>query len=65
MRLASQVTLQAYAAVYRALSEGMTQRQVGGLIDAAYARLGFPGEASVQSASIEHPFDDSNHRGAM
>jgi Xaa-Pro dipeptidase len=48
MRLASQVTLQAYAAVYHALSEGMTQRQVGGLIDAAYARLGFPGEASVQ-----------------
>jgi Xaa-Pro dipeptidase len=48
MHLASQVTLKAYEAVYGALSEGMTQRQVGGLIDAAYSLLGFPGEASVQ-----------------
>jgi Xaa-Pro dipeptidase len=48
MRLASQVTLAAYEAVYRALREGMTQHQAGDLIDAAYERLGFPGEASVQ-----------------
>jgi Xaa-Pro dipeptidase len=48
MRLASQVTLKAYEAVYRALAEGMTQSQVGSLIDAAYSRLGFPGYASVQ-----------------
>jgi Xaa-Pro dipeptidase len=48
MRLASQATLKAYEAVYHALSEGMTQGQVGGLIGAAYGRLGFPGEASVQ-----------------
>ena len=48
MRLASQTTLKAYEAVYHALSEGMTQGQVGGLISAAYARLGFPGDASVQ-----------------
>jgi Xaa-Pro dipeptidase len=48
MRLASQVTLKAYDAVYRGLAEGMTQGQVGSLISAAYARLGFPGEASVQ-----------------
>ena len=48
MRLASQVTLKAYEAVYRALSEGMTQDQVGNLIGAAYSRLGFPGYASVQ-----------------
>jgi Xaa-Pro dipeptidase len=48
MRLASQVTLKAYEAVYHALSEGLTQGQVGALIDAAYGRLGFPGEASVQ-----------------
>jgi Xaa-Pro dipeptidase len=48
MRLASQVTLKAYEAVYRALAEGMTQNQVGNLISAAYARLGFPGYASVQ-----------------
>ncbi len=48
MRLACQVTLKAYEAVYHALSDGMTQGQVGGLISAAYARLGFPGFASVQ-----------------
>jgi len=48
MRLASQVTLKAYEAVYRALSPGMTQNQVGSLIAAAYSRLGFPGFASVQ-----------------
>jgi Xaa-Pro dipeptidase len=34
--------------VYHAMREGMTQRQVEDLIDAAYARMGFPGEASVE-----------------
>ncbi len=48
MRLASQVTLAAYEAVYHALREGMTQQQVEELIAAAYKQLGFPGEASVQ-----------------
>jgi Xaa-Pro dipeptidase len=48
MRLACQVTLAAYEAVYHALREGMTQEQVGDLITAAYGQLGFPGEASVQ-----------------
>ena len=48
MRLASQVTLAAYKAVYHALREGMTQQQVEDLIAAAYEQLGFPGEASVQ-----------------
>lgn len=48
MRLACQVTLSAYDAVYRSLREGMTQEQVGDLISAAYGQLGFPGEASVQ-----------------
>jgi len=48
MHLANQVTLAAYEAVYHALSEGMTQQQVGDLIAAAYGQLGFPGEASVQ-----------------
>ena len=48
MNLACQVTLAAYEAVYHALGEGMTQQQVSDLIDAAYAQLGFPGEASVQ-----------------
>jgi Xaa-Pro dipeptidase len=48
MRLACQVTLTAYEAVYHALREGMTQEQVEDLIAAAYGQLGFPGEASVQ-----------------
>ncbi len=48
MRLACQVTLAAYEAVYHALGEGMTQQQVEDLIAAAYSQLGFPGEASVQ-----------------
>jgi Xaa-Pro dipeptidase len=48
MRLASQVTLAAYEAVYHALREGMTRQQVEDLIAAAYDRLGFPGEASVE-----------------
>jgi Xaa-Pro dipeptidase len=48
MRLACQVTLAAYEAVYRALHEGMTQHDIGDLIAAAYKQLGFAGEASVQ-----------------
>ena len=47
MRLAAQVTLSVYEAVYNALRDGMTQRDVGDLIDKAYERTGFPGEASV------------------
>jgi len=47
MRLASQVTLTVYEAVYHALREGMTQHDVGDLIDRAYDRMGFPGDASV------------------
>jgi Xaa-Pro dipeptidase len=47
MRLASQVTLSVYEAVYHALREGMTQQDVENLIERAYARMGFPGDASV------------------
>jgi Xaa-Pro dipeptidase len=47
MRLASQATLAVYEAVYKALREGMTQRDVEDLIEKAYSRVGFPGEASV------------------
>jgi Xaa-Pro dipeptidase len=57
MRLASQVTLAAYEAVYRALRAGMAQRDVSALIDAAYHQLGFPGEASVmvdQATAFPH-----------
>src|SRR5262249_23622370 len=48
MRIASQATLKCYEAVFRSLQPGMTQSTVGGLINAAYGRLGFPGFASVQ-----------------
>jgi Xaa-Pro dipeptidase len=48
MQLANQVTLAAYEAVYRAIKDGMTQRQVEDLLAAAYGQLGFPGEASVE-----------------
>ncbi len=47
MRLASQVTFAVYEAVYRSLREGMTQHDVETLIEKAYDRMGFPGEASV------------------
>ncbi|HUA14622.1 MAG TPA: Xaa-Pro peptidase family protein [Verrucomicrobiae bacterium] len=47
MRLAAEVTLAVYQAVFQSLSEGMTQRDVGNLIDRAYQQMGFPGEASV------------------
>ena len=48
MRLASHATLTCYDAVFQALTPGMTQNQVGSLINIAYTRLGFPGFASVQ-----------------
>ena len=48
MRLANKVTLAAYDAAYRAVNEGMIQSELSDLIAAAYERLGFPGEASVQ-----------------
>ena len=48
MRLANKVTLTAYEAAYVALKEGMKQTELEDLIAAAYKRLGFPGEASVQ-----------------
>ena len=48
MRLASQVTLTCYEAVFKALQPGMTQNDVSSLIGAGYGRLGFPGFASIQ-----------------
>jgi Xaa-Pro dipeptidase len=48
MRLASQVTLKCYEAVFKALQPGMTQNDVGSLIGAGYSRLGFSGFASIQ-----------------
>jgi Xaa-Pro dipeptidase len=48
MRLASQVTLKAYEAAYRAIAPGMTQDTVSALIAQAHDRLGFPGGAGPQ-----------------
>jgi Xaa-Pro dipeptidase len=47
LRLAGQATVRVYEAVYKALEAGMTQRDVNALIQAGYARVGFPGEASL------------------
>jgi len=49
MQLANAATLKVYNAVYQAIQPGMTQRQVSDLISLAYRRVGFPGEASVQT----------------
>jgi Xaa-Pro dipeptidase len=48
MRLASNVTLQAYEAAWKALHDGMTQNEFGQLVSAAHQQLGFPGSAGVQ-----------------
>jgi Xaa-Pro dipeptidase len=50
MRLASKVTLIAYAAAWEALKPGMTQVQFGQLVAAAHQKLGFAGGASVNVA---------------
>jgi len=48
MRLASKLTLAAYQATYHSLKVGMTQRDVGKLLEAAHRKLGFDGGADVQ-----------------
>ncbi len=48
MQLASNVTLTAYQAVYRAMHDGMTQFEVAKLVEAAHDKLGFPGDALVE-----------------
>jgi Xaa-Pro dipeptidase len=50
MTLANQVTLAAYEAAYLSTKEGMTQRDFGQMVEAAHARQGFPGGASIQVA---------------
>ena len=49
MRVANRATLKVYEAVYRALTPGLTQDEVSQWITAAYARVGFRGEASVET----------------
>ena len=48
MTVANQATWQVYRAVYHALQPGMSQRDCESLIQAAYQRVGFRGDASVQ-----------------
>jgi Xaa-Pro dipeptidase len=48
MRLASRVTLKAYEAAYRSLTDGMTQDAFARLVSQAHRRLGFEGSAGVQ-----------------
>lgn len=48
MTLANQVTLAAYEAAYLSLKEGMTQHDFGAMVQAAHARQGFRGDASIQ-----------------
>lgn len=48
MGIANRATLKVYKAVYQALHPGMTQREAGDLVDAAYSRVGFRGEASIE-----------------
>ncbi|MGA7615890.1 MAG: Xaa-Pro peptidase family protein [Thermoanaerobaculia bacterium] len=49
MQLANDATLKVYAAVYHSMEPGMTQHDFARLIGLAYDRVGFPGEASVQT----------------
>jgi Xaa-Pro dipeptidase len=48
MRLASQVTLKAYEAAWKALKDGMTQDDFASLVALAHRQLGFEGGAGVQ-----------------
>ena len=48
MRLAAKVTLAAYEATYHSLKVGMTQKDVGEMLEIAHRRLGFEGGADVQ-----------------
>lgn len=48
MKLASQVTLKAYEAAYKAMKEGMTQNDFAQLVSQAHQQLGFSGGAGVQ-----------------
>ena len=47
MQKANDITIEAYKASFGNLKEGMTQGEFGGLISAAFRKLGFPGGAMV------------------
>ena len=48
MRSASKVTLKAYEAAWKSLTEGMTQSDFAKLVELAHHQLGFEGSAGVQ-----------------
>jgi len=48
MRLASKVSITAYEAAYKAITEGMTQNEFSALVEKAHSKLGFRGGADVQ-----------------
>jgi Xaa-Pro dipeptidase len=51
MQIANTATWRVYRAVYEALQPGMTQNDVSELIALAYERVGFRGDASVQTGA--------------
>jgi Xaa-Pro dipeptidase len=57
MRLACSATFDAYKALFASLKEGMTQRQVGGLLERGFAKMGLQGDGLVlfgPSAALPH-----------
>ena len=52
MRLASQVTLKAYEAAWKSLTDGMTQNDFADLVAKAHRQLGFEGGAGVQTGAF-------------
>jgi Xaa-Pro dipeptidase len=48
LKLANSVTLQAYRTTWKQVREGITNRDLTALVEAAYTQLGFPGDVSVQ-----------------
>lgn len=52
MQTANTATWNVYRAVYHAMQPGMTQHDFASLIRLAYGRVGFPGDATVQTAEF-------------
>jgi Xaa-Pro dipeptidase len=57
MRLACAATFDVYKALFASLKEGMSQREVGGLLEQGFARMGLQGDGLVlfgPSAALPH-----------
>ncbi len=57
MRLACEATCDVFRAVFAALKEGMSQSDIGGLVEAGFAKIGLRGDALVligASAALPH-----------